>query len=41
MRDSGESPITVDPMPRSFGNYMSERDSICYYGAPVIVSEER
>lgn len=41
MRDSGESPIIVDPMPRSFGNYMSERDAICYYGVPVIVSEER
>ena len=41
MSASGESPIIADPMPRSFGNYMSERDAICYYGAPVIVSEER
>lgn len=41
MRDSGESPIIVDPMPRSFGNYMSEGDAICYYGLPVIVNEER
>lgn len=39
MRDSGESPIIVDPMPSSFGNYMSERDAICYYGVPVIVNE--
>ncbi|MDE2856804.1 MAG: hypothetical protein OXN94_03040 [Chloroflexota bacterium] len=41
MLDNGESPIIVDPMPRSFGNYMSERDSICYYGVPVLVNEER
>lgn len=41
MRESGESPIIVDPMPRSFGNYMSQRDSVCYYGVPVNVNEER
>jgi len=41
MRTSGEYPIIVDPMPRSFGNYMSERDAICYYGVPVFVNEER
>ncbi|MCY4072598.1 MAG: hypothetical protein OXG60_14990 [Chloroflexi bacterium] len=41
MRASGEYPITVDPMPRSFGNYMTEWDAFCYYGVPVTVSEER
>lgn len=41
MRESGESPIIVDPMPRSFGNYMSEQDAVYYYGVPVFVNEER
>lgn len=37
MRAEGQSPITVAAMPSSFGNYMSERDAICYYGLPVTV----
>ena len=41
MRESGETPIIVDAMPRSFGNYMREPDSNCYYGLPVTVREER
>ncbi len=41
MRASGQSPIIVEPMPRSFGNYMSERDALCYYGVTVTVSEAR
>ena len=41
MRDSGATLITVEPMPSSFGNYMSEQDAIYYYGLPVIVNEER
>ena len=40
MRDSGDTPIAVDPMPRSFGNYMSEQDARCYYGVTVTVNED-
>ncbi len=41
LRESGQSPIIVDAMPRSFGNYMGEAEAICYYGLPVTVRAER
>ena len=39
-RDSGQTPIIVDPLPRGFGNYMKEINSECYYGVTVIVDSE-
>ena len=39
-RDSGQAPIIVDPLPRGFGNYMTEINSECYYGVTVIVDSE-
>ena len=39
-RDSGQTPIIVDPLPRGFGNYMTEINSECYYGVTVIVDSE-
>lgn len=40
LRESGETRIVIEPMPRSFGNYMSGRHAICYYGVPVTVAED-
>lgn len=38
LRDSGQTPIEVDPLPKGFGAYMSVRDAECYYGVPVEVA---
>ena len=37
---AGQTPIIVDPLPRGFGNYMTEINAECYYGVTVIVDSE-
>jgi hypothetical protein len=38
LRDSGQTSIKVEPLPKGFGAYMAPHDAKCYYGVSVEVT---